>query len=105
MYSHLSQKSRVGSGGGANHQLLNIVFLGCCLCGVGVEYSIKTKAKKKKKPSWKAPEVYVCVCVCIGSFWVGVYPQRSLDKATESYHFPEGAKIRDDHAVGRGNLW
>lgn len=45
------------------------------------------------------------MCVCVGSFWVGVYPQRSLDKATESYHFPEGAKIRDDHAVGRGNLW
>lgn len=34
MHSHLSRKSRVGSGGGGevpSHQLLNLVFLGCCL--------------------------------------------------------------------------
>lgn len=32
---------------------------------------------------------------------MGVHPQRSLDEATESCHYPEGAKMRDDRVVGR----
>lgn len=59
--------------------------------------------QKKKNPSWKSPEM--CVFGGGESFWVGVHPQRSLDEATESCHYPEGAKISDDHAVGRRNLW
>lgn len=88
--TNISPRSLEGEWGGATHQLFNIVYLGCCLCGVGCE----CEHENNGKPSWKAPEDG-------GSHsGPGIYlPPGSLDKATESCHSLEGAEDRDDHAV------
>lgn len=56
-------------------------------CGFEYEH------KNNKKPSWKAPEDG-------GGILGGAHPQESLDKATESCHYPEGTEDRDDHVDG-----
>jgi hypothetical protein len=50
--TNISPRSLKGGRGGATHQLLNIVYLGCCLCGVGYA----CEKRNNEKPSWKAPE-------------------------------------------------